>query len=75
MSIVVDLPAPFGPSSATVSPSSIETSMPRTASTEPNDFVRPRSVTPTPAGTTAVVCSRAVTTRSSCRNGCGPRQT
>ena len=29
MSIVVDLPAPLGPSSATVSPAAIETSMPR----------------------------------------------
>ena len=38
MSIVVDLPAPFGPSRATVSPRSIVTSTPRTASTEPNDF-------------------------------------
>ena len=35
MSIVVDLPAPLGPSSATVSPTSIDTSMPRTACTEP----------------------------------------
>ena len=31
MSIVVDLPAPFGPSSATVSPAAIEKSIPRTA--------------------------------------------
>ena len=31
MSIVVDLPAPFGPSSATVSPGAIERSTPRTA--------------------------------------------
>ena len=31
MSIVVDFPAPLGPSSATVSPRSIDTSMPRTA--------------------------------------------
>ena len=31
MSIVVDLPAPFGPSSATVSPRAIEMSIPRTA--------------------------------------------
>ncbi len=35
MSMVVDLPAPFGPSSATVSPAAIETSMPRTACTGP----------------------------------------
>ena len=35
MSIVVDLPAPFGPSSATVSPAAIEMSMPRTARTGP----------------------------------------
>src|SRR5947209_16352499 len=45
MSIVVDLPAPFGPSRATVWPRGIETSMLRTASTAPrgvrNDFVRP----------------------------------
>ena len=33
MSIVVDLPAPLGPSSATVSPGAIDTSMPRTART------------------------------------------
>ena len=33
MSIVVDLPAPLGPSSATVSPGAIEMSMPRTACT------------------------------------------
>jgi hypothetical protein len=31
MSIVVDLPAPLGPSNATVSPRVIDTSMPRTA--------------------------------------------
>ena len=45
MSIVVDLPAPFGPSSATVSPARISTSMPRTACTGPagaaKDFVSP----------------------------------
>jgi hypothetical protein len=35
MSSVVDLPAPFGPSSATVSPDSTVTSMPRTARTFP----------------------------------------
>ena len=44
MSIVVVLPAPFGPSSATVSPRSMEMSMPRTACTIPcgerNDFSR-----------------------------------
>ena len=49
MSIVVDLPAPFGPSSATVSPGAIETSMPRTAWTGPvgerNDFSIPCSAT------------------------------
>src|SRR3954454_4903227 len=48
MSSVVDLPAPFGPSSATVSPVSMRRSIPRTASTTPpcgvlNDFVRPCS--------------------------------
>src|SRR6185437_16050202 len=45
MSIVVDLPAPFGPRSATVSPARISTSMPRTACTGPpgeaKDFVSP----------------------------------
>ena len=50
MSIVVDLPAPFGPSRATVSPAAIETSTPRTACTVPcspaKDFVRPLRVTP-----------------------------
>jgi hypothetical protein len=35
MSIVVDLPAPFGPSSATVSPGAIDTSRSRTASIAP----------------------------------------
>jgi hypothetical protein len=50
MSIVVDLPAPFGPSSATVSPSSTLTSTPRTACTRPADdrklFSSARSSTP-----------------------------
>ena len=50
MSIVVDFPAPLGPSSATVSPASMSTSMPRTACTSPpgvrNDFVRPCSRMP-----------------------------
>ena len=50
MSIVVDLPAPLGPSSATISPARIEMSTPRTASTVPcgvlKDFSRPRSSTP-----------------------------
>ena len=45
MSIVVDLPAPFGPSRATVSPAAMEMSIPRTACTGPcgerNDFARP----------------------------------
>ena len=35
MSIVVDLPAPLGPSSATVSPGAIEMPTPRTACTGP----------------------------------------
>ena len=35
MSIVVDLPAPLGPSSATVSPGRIVTSIPLTAGTGP----------------------------------------
>ena len=47
MSIVVDLPAPFGPSSATVSPRAMSTSIPFTASTTPRgvlkDFVSPCS--------------------------------
>src|SRR4051812_47867715 len=45
MSIVVDLPAPLGPSRATVCPRSIVTSIPRTAWTGPRglpkDFVSP----------------------------------
>src|SRR5580765_1749675 len=45
MSIVVDLPAPFGPSSATVSPGEMSMSTPRTARTGPSgvlkDFVSP----------------------------------
>jgi hypothetical protein len=49
MSIVVDLPAPFGPSSATISPARIETSTPRTALTTPfgawNDFTSPSTST------------------------------
>ena len=35
MSIIVNLPAPFGPSKATVSPRPIKTSIPRTACTGP----------------------------------------
>ena len=50
MSIVVLLPAPLGPSSATISPARMEMSTPRTASTVPcgvlKDFTRPRSSTP-----------------------------
>ena len=50
MSIVVDLPAPLGPSSATISPARMEMSTPRTASTMPcgvlKDFSRPRSSMP-----------------------------
>ena len=50
MSMVVDFPAPFGPSRATVSPGAIVMSTPRTACTTPcpvwNDFVRPASATP-----------------------------
>ena len=45
MSMVVDLPAPFGPSSATVWPRGIERLTPRTARTGPagprNDFSSP----------------------------------
>ncbi len=61
MSIVVDLPAPFGPSRATVSPAAIETSMPRTACTVPcspaKDFVRPLRVTPPAVVTTFSIAS------------------
>ena len=39
MSIVVDFPAPFGPSRATVSPGAIEMSTPRTACTGPSAIV------------------------------------
>ena len=50
MSIVVDLPAPLGPSNATVSPGVISMSTPRTAWTGPwgdlNVFVKPRSDMP-----------------------------
>jgi hypothetical protein len=50
MSMVVDLPAPLGPSSATISPARIEMSTPRTASTVPcgvlKDLTRPWSSTP-----------------------------
>jgi hypothetical protein len=49
MSIVVDFPAPFGPSSATISPTPIETLSPATARTiacgARNDFSRLRSST------------------------------
>ncbi len=52
MSIVVDLPAPLGPSRATVSPAAMPTSMPRTASTvvppRRKDFTSPRSSTSLP---------------------------
>src|SRR6185312_13609121 len=54
MSIVVDLPAPFGPSSATVSPAPTETSIPRTARTAPYDLITPLSSTPLAAPTTAL---------------------
>ena len=61
--MVVDLPAPFGPSSATVSPAAIETSMPRTACTGPcgerNDLTRPCSWMPA-----AVAISRVVIVRT-----------
>ena len=50
MSIVVDLPAPLGPSSATVSPGEISMSIPRTACTGPagdrNVLVSPTMETP-----------------------------
>jgi hypothetical protein len=39
MSIVVDLPAPFGPSKATVSPGQMVASMPRTACTGPDGLL------------------------------------
>ncbi len=43
MPTVVDLPAPFGPSSATTEPGGTVRSMPRTASTVPKRLVTPRS--------------------------------
>ena len=46
MSMVVDLPAPFGPSSATVSPGAIVRSMPCTALTSPKLLVSPASSMP-----------------------------
>jgi hypothetical protein len=49
MSIVVDLPAPFGPSSATVSPRATEMSIPRTARIAPYDLARPVSSMPAEA--------------------------
>ncbi len=68
MSIVVDLPAPLGPSSATVSPAAICTSMPRTARIGPSgprkDLTRPRSwislVDPagTPSSERTLTCAR-----------------
>ena len=54
MSIVVDLPAPFGPRSATVSPRPIAKSIPRTARTSPNDFASPLSSIPASAPTSAL---------------------
>ena len=50
MSIVVVLPAPFGPRKATISPGWISRSIPRTACTSPKVFVTPSS------RTTGVVC-------------------
>ena len=48
--MVVDLPAPFGPSRATVSPGAIVMSTPRTACTAPpgerNDLVSPDRTIP-----------------------------
>jgi hypothetical protein len=41
MSIVVVLPAPFGPRKATISPCRISRSMPRTACTDPKSFRKP----------------------------------
>jgi hypothetical protein len=57
MSIVVDLPAPFGPSSATVSPGAIIRSIERTAWTSPYDLESWDRATP-PAGALFVM-SRA----------------
>ena len=45
MSIVVVLPAPFGPRKATISPGWISRSIPRTACTSPKVFVTPSSRT------------------------------
>src|SRR6476469_4505044 len=55
MSIVVVLPAPFGPRKATISPERIVRSRPSTAVTEPKRLVSPRSAT-------AGVSGRAVAT-------------
>ena len=67
MSIVVDFPAPFGPSSATVSPGEIVMSTPRTALTGPagerKDFVNPARWIPVEAAEVRSVRS-VVTTDS-----------
>jgi hypothetical protein len=60
--MVVDFPAPFGPSSATISPARIEMSTPRTATMAPffvrNDFSSPSSST-TLASVMAASCKPA----------------
>ena len=57
MSIVVDFPAPFGPSRATVSPGAMARSTPRTARTVPvgprKVFASPVSEMPTVSGAEA----------------------
>ena len=64
MSIVVDLPAPFGPSSATISPARIEMSTPRTAWITPPrrvryDLCNPLIWTPTDDAAAAGLLMRA----------------
>ena len=46
MSMVVVLPAPFGPSRATTSPGAMWMSTPRTALTAPKDLTSPTAETP-----------------------------
>ncbi|OIQ77152.1 hypothetical protein GALL_411570 [mine drainage metagenome] len=69
MSIVVVLPAPFGPRNARTSPASTWRSSPSTARTEPNDLVRPRrsmarSVVVSRMGVDAVVVMSPIVPRA-----------
>src|ERR1700736_5379323 len=54
MLIVVVLPAPLGPRKPNTSPAATSKSTPRTASTSPNDFARPRTVIAATAGAPSV---------------------